>query len=246
MDLNKVVGVGSQSTVYCLEKYVIKLFNEDYNKTAVFYEALINTIIEHANISIPKVHEIVNIDNKLAIKMDYIDGISLIDCIYNDRDNLITYIKKMVELQIQLHSKVIELPFSFKDKLRNKILETQILDVIKKKRLLESLEELPNGKNLCHGDFHGYNILVCNEDYWIIDWVDASYGCPEGDACRTYMIYSIYAPELAEIYLRIYCEKTNKAKNAITDWLPVIAAARLSENIENEREQLMALIKSII
>lgn len=242
MELNKVVGTGAQATVYCSGKYAIKLFKENYDKTAIFYEALINSIVENTELPIPKTYEVLKIDNQMGIKMDYIKGISLIDSIFKDIDNTAVYLENMVKLQIEMHSKKISLPFSLKDKLKDKIQGNQDLGKTQKEKMLTLLKELPDGNELCHGDFHGYNILVCEGEYWIIDWVDSTYGCADGDACRTYMIYSIYAQDLAELYLTSYCKNTGKERDGILAWLPVVAAARLSENITNEEEMLISWI----
>ena len=242
MELNEVVGIGSQATVYSSGKYAIKLFKENYSKIAIFYEALINSIVENTELHIPKIYEVLNIDNQMAIKMEYIKGISLIDSILKDIDNTEVYLENMVKLQIEIHSKKISLPFSLKDRLKDKIEGNQYLDKTKKEKVLELLKELPDGNELCHGDFHGYNILVCEGKYWIIDWVDSTYGCADGDVCRTYMIYSLYAKELADLYLTLYCKNTGKEKDKILAWLPVVAAARLSEKITSEEEMIMSWI----
>lgn len=243
MELNKVIGTGAQATVYCSGNYAIKLFKENYNKTAIFYEALINSIIENTGLAMPKTYEVLNIGRQMAIKMDYIKGVSLIDCIIKDADNAAAYIEKMVKLQVQMHSKKVSLPFSLKDSLKDKIQGNEDLGITQKERLLMLLKELPDGDELCHGDFHGYNILVCDGEYWIIDWVDSTYGCSDGDACRTYMIYLMHAPELAEIYLMLYCKETRKEREKILAWLPVVAAARLNENIADEKEKIMSWIE---
>lgn len=242
MELNNIIGVGAQATVYSLGKYAIKLFKENYDKSNVFYEALINSMVENIGIHIPKVYEVLNIEKQIAIKMDYIKGISLFDAIYKDIENVSLYVDQMVKLQIEINSKKILLPFSLKDKLKYKIKQNDELTDTQKNKLLEQLNKLPDGNELCHGDFHGNNILICEEKYWVIDWIDATYGCADGDACRTYMIYYLYARELAEIYLTLYCENTRKTKDRILAWLPVIAGARLSENNSNEKEMLLSLI----
>ncbi|MGL4337582.1 MAG: phosphotransferase [Turicibacter sp.] len=244
MELTKVVGTGAQATVYLCGDDAIKVFNEACSKTAIFYEALINSMIEQTHIRIPKTYEVVTVDHRLAIKMDYVRGVSLIDCLLKDPENSLTYVEKMVDLHIEIHKEVVELPFSFKQRLQNKIKLTDRLDTAQKETVLNTLDQLPEGKTLCHGDFHGYNILVCNKEYWTIDWIDASYGCSNGDVCRTYMIYSIYAKEVADLYLTLYCNKSGKTRDEILAWLPVIAAARLSEKVEGELEQLMCWITS--
>jgi len=246
VELNKVIGTGAQATVYSCGKYAIKLFKENYNKTDVFYEALINSIIEKTQLHVPKTYEVLSIDNQMAIKMDYIKGDSLFDCIFKDKDNIEVYFNQMVKLQVEIHSKKVYLPFSLKDKLKDKIQGNKNLSITHKEKMLTLLKELPEGNELCHGDFHGYNIIVYEEEYWIIDWIDSTIGCADGDACRTYLLYSLYFPELAEMYLMLYCKETGKEKERILAWLPVLAAARLSENIGNEEDKLMAMINSSI
>jgi tRNA A-37 threonylcarbamoyl transferase component Bud32 len=242
VELNEIIGTGARATVYRSGEYAIKLYNEGYDRTAVFYEALINSIVEGTKLHIPSVHEVLNINNQMALSMDYLKGISLMDCIINDMENATRYVDDMVKLQIDIHSRKVWLPFSLKDRLRRKIASNQDLRDEKKNVILESLDKLPDDNALCHGDFHGYNILSCHGQYWIIDWVDSTSGCADGDACRTYMIYLFYAPELADLYLKSYCKHSGKEKGQILMWLPVIAAARLSENIPKEKEKIMQLI----
>lgn len=246
MELNKVIGKGAQATVYYSEPYAIKVYREGYDKIGVFYEALISSIIEVTKLSVPKIYEVLNIKNQMAIKMDYINGISLFDCILKDEDNTVRYMENMVKLQKEIHSKNITLPSSLKDRLKEKIEANKELSKTQTEEILKLLNELPDGNELCHGDFHGYNILVREEKYWIIDWVDATCGCSDGDACRTYMLYAMHCPELSELYLNLYCRETGKERNKILEWLPVAATARLCETIPNEKEKLMEWIHSAL
>lgn len=246
MNLDKVIGKGAQATVYCSDQYAIKLFDETCDKTGVFYEALVSSIIENTDLPVPKIYEILNINNQMAIKMDYINGTSLFDCISKNPENTMVYMENMVKLHKEIHSKKATVPLSFKGRLKNKIEGNKDLSGIEKEKILTILNRLPDGNELCHGDFHGYNIMVEDEKYWIIDWVDSTYGCAEGDVCRTYMMYMLHVPELGEIYLDLYCKETRKEKDKILEWLPVIATARLSENIPNEKEKIMEWISGYI
>lgn len=247
MELNKVVGTGYYGTVYCSGKYAIKLFKESYSKTAIFYEAMITSIITNTELPVPKIYEVISIDKQMAIKMDYIKGVSLLDCIVKNEENTAVYFEKMVKLQVEMHSNKVSLPFSLKDRLKDKIQKNENLNILQKEKVITILKELPDGNELCHGDFHGNNILVSDGKYWIIDWVDSTFGCADGDACRTYMTYLLYAPEgLAEMYLMLYCKETGKEREQILAWLPVVAAARLSENIAHEDKKLMDWINGVL
>ena len=65
---------------------------------------------------------------------------------------------------------------------------------------------------LCHGDFHLLNLIMSDDKVTIIDWVDASAGDIRADVCRTYLLYSELSTEVAELYLRLYCEKSGLRK----------------------------------
>lgn len=65
----------------------------------------------------------------------------------------------------------------------------------------------------------------------IIDWVDASAGDLRADVFHTYLLYSQYSVELAEMYLQIYCSNTDLTRDEIFQWAPIISVARFTESI---------------
>lgn len=245
MKLYNKIGTGMQANVYLYNNSAIKVFRQGYDKASVFFEAMINSMIESVGVPMAKVHEVLNIDNKLAIKMDYIKGESLHKCLLSDIGNINNYVDIMVDLQLKVHSKEIWLPLSFKDKLKDRIIRVMSIDESKKSRLLNMIGKLPEGNALCHGDFHGYNIIKQGTEYYIIDWVDASKGCADADVCRTYLLCIFYFPEIVELYLESYCVKACRQKEDVLKWLPVIAAARLSDNNEGEKEKIFEILKDI-
>ena len=123
---------------------------------------------------------------------------------------------------------------SLKNRLRPLISSNARLDDHQKGKLLALLDELPDGDALCHGDFHGGNILWDDGRYVIIDWVEVSTGCALGDACRTYLDHMLAAPEekmrgVAEMYLGKYCAATGAKREEVLRWLPIHAASILGE-----------------
>lgn len=85
--------------------------------------------------------------------------------------------------------------------------------------------------------------MMSNDNVKIIDWVDASSGDIRADVYRTYLLYSQSSVELAEMYLHIYCQNTGLAKDEVFEWAPIIAGARLSENVSSENvEHLNQLV----
>ena len=103
--------------------------------------------------------------------------------------------------------------------------------------LLKRLTGMPDADRLCHGDFHPFNILGLDTHARVIDWLDASRGAPAADVCRTYVLISTYDPGIAAAYVDAY----GAERAEIEAWLPLVAAARLVENVPDEFERLAQL-----
>jgi aminoglycoside phosphotransferase (APT) family kinase protein len=121
---------------------------------------------------------------------------------------------------------------------------------------LKHLATLSDGDKVCHGDFHPGNVLITEKGAVVIDWMTARSGNPWADVARTSMIISIGAKRagkqvspiirsLINLYHRAYLKRYLKllpdTNNELKRWLPVIAAARLDEQIESEHEALINL-----
>lgn len=120
------------------------------------------------------------------------------------------------------------------DKLHRQILSAHLLTDNQKNTLLKKMIDIKYEKYLCHGDFHVFNLIKDGEQVTIIDWVDASAGDVRADVYRTYLLYSQISTDLANLYLQLYCEKSGISQNDIFIWAPIIAGARLSENVPSE------------
>ena len=53
----------------------------------------------------------------------------------------------------------------------------------------------------------------------IIDWVDSRAGDILADVYRTYLLYAQLSGELAELYIKLYCEKNGLSKNEMKDFI---------------------------
>jgi hypothetical protein len=94
----------------------------------------------------------------------------------------------------------------------------------------------------------------------IIDWMDAARGNPHADVVRTSIMLQIGHPphagrivrwlisigrkQLHARYLRHYCQRTQTDPQDLARWEPVIAAVRLLENHDGEKEQLLEMINA--
>lgn len=245
-NLTDLIGSGAQADVYRLGNKAVKVFKAHSPKMEAFCEAAVHAMVEHTQLPIPKIYEVIQYDNRMAIVMDLIEGPSLKELIFNNQANSNAYIDLVVDLHIKVHKvNALGLP-NMKDRLAWKITKS-ILDSPQKEKLMEMLYSFEMGTNLGHGDFHFLNLIMTAQGIRIIDWVDATCGSPEADLCRTYMLYLLYAPDsFADMYLDAYCRKQQIERNSVLKWLPVIAGARLSEKNKSEYDKLIRWVDKIM
>ncbi|MCL2197822.1 MAG: phosphotransferase [Defluviitaleaceae bacterium] len=241
----EVIGKGATTTVYRDGNKAIKLYvnappNEAEN------EANRQRFAVNAGLPVPAVFGVRHInDNMVALDMEYIIGKPLMQQ-KMDADERKNAIETLVKLQCAIHRvEAIGQPKQA-DRIAQKIKNTPHIFATEKSRLLESLGRPATDCNsLCHGDFHPLNIIYDGDKHWIIDWVDATAGNPLADACRTYLLFKQFITRQAGIYLSAFCKEANVKSEDVLSWLPVLAAARLDENVDdNARLWLLDIIKN--
>lgn len=151
-----------------------------------------------------------------------------------DLAHLDDYMALSVDLQIRMHSiPAVGFPEQ-KDKLIHNITAAPCLEKKWRQKVIMQLQNLETGSCLCHGDYHVLNLIMTSQGLKIIDLADISSGSASADACRSYLLYLIYRKDIAEIYLDHYCRRAGTDRQEILQWLPVVAAARLYENVTEE------------
>ncbi len=219
----ELVGRGAQATVYAREDIAIKVYNAGYPKEYVFYEAAVMGFVEAAAIPMSKPYEVLNVNGQMCLKMSRVTGPSVNDLLLSEPHRVQEIMDDLVRLQMDIHSKRIFMPVRLKSKLKALIAHNKHLDAARKPTLLALCEKVPDGDALCHGDFHGDNVLFKDGIYWVIDWIDAANGEPLLDACRSYVDYAIGSPEGAELYLERYCAASGANRKDVLQWLPIQA-----------------------
>lgn len=246
MKLDRVIAVRNNKTIYRDGDVCVKVFNDDYSKADVLNEALNQARIEETGLNIPKVREVTMIDGKWAIVSDYIKGKTLQQLMDEDSENKDKYIEMLVDLQLEVHSKVSPLLGKLKDKMNRKICQSD-LDATTRYDLHTRLEAMPKHNKVCHGDFNPSNVIITDEGKaYILDWAHATQGNASADAARTYLLFWLHGDiDGAKKYLDLFCQKSDTAKQYVQKWMPIVAASQSVKGNEKEREFLLSWVNVV-
>lgn len=244
MNLEGPIAVGNTAEIYLCEGMVVKVFKDHLPDTESVYEAKKQEFVYSKGLPVPRVIDVLKVHGKQAIVMEHINGKTIGELVSENRQQTEQYMDLSIDVQQQIHSVTADSFEPMAVKLRSKIKQA-VIEEKYKTSLVRKLESMPNNNSLCHGDFHFFNLIVTdNDEVKIIDWVDASAGDSCADICRTYLLYSQLSTELAEKYLGVYLSKNDLSKDEVLQWEPILAGARLAENIEKaEAERLLGIIK---
>ena len=243
MNLDRVIAVRNNKTVYRDGDKCIKVFSEDYSKADVLNEALNQARIEETGLNIPKILEVAMIDGKWAIVSEYIKGKTLAQLMTENPEKKNEYIELLVELQLTVHSKTSPLLNKLKDKMNRKISQSE-LDATTRYDLHTRLESMPKHNKVCHGDFNPSNIIIAEDGTaYILDWSHATQGNASADAARTYLLFWLNGDiDGAKKYLDLFCKMSNTAKQYVQKWMPIVAASQSVKGNEKEREFLLSWV----
>lgn len=246
MNLNKVIAVRTDKTVYRDGDLAVKVFNEDYSKSDVLNEALNQARVEETGLNVPKVVEVTKIDGKWAIVTQFIPGKTLDALMKENPEKKDEYLNLFVDLQLKVHEQKAPLLNKLKDKMNRKIAETT-LDATTRYELHTRLEGMPKHNKVCHGDFNPSNIIITEDGTaYILDWSHATQGNASADVARTYLLFSLQGDkELADQYLDLFCKKSDTAKQYVQQWLPIVAASQSVKGKPEEREFLMGWVNVV-
>ena len=226
-----IVGQGAQATVYAKGEYAVKLYREGYPKANVFSEAYIMANLERENFPSPKIYEVLLVNGQYGLRMDWVKG-KIMSEELGDPAKIQGVMDVLVTLQCRLQ-KYDNADWSWapdiKLRLHNDLMRNDKLSADCKKELLDNLDKLPDGQDLCHCDFHSGNVFFDGEKYTVIDLLQICRGDPAADAGCSYVSYSFADNALAELYLGTYCEKSGISRERVRQWLPVYAGTLLGQ-----------------
>lgn len=243
MNLDRIIAVRNNKTVYHDGDRCLKVFDKTYSKADVLNEALNQARIEETGLNIPKILEVTMIDEKWTIVSEYIKGKTLAQLMKENPDKKEEYLEMFVNLELEMHSKKCPLLNKLKDKMSCKISKTDLSATVRYD-LHTRIEGMPKHNKVCHGDFCPSNIIISDDGLpYIIDWSHATQGNASADAARIYLKFWLNGDiEGAKRYLELFCEKSDTAKQYVQGWMPIVAASQLTKGNAAEREFLYSWI----
>ena len=220
---------------------IVKVFTPEHGKANVFNEALCQARVEESGFEIPKVLEVTQMDGGWAIAVEYVEGKTMEQIMQEDPANLEKHMEEFVDVQLAMHAKKAPRLTLQKDKFARKINSLKdVLDATARYELCTRLDSMPNHTKLCHGDFNPSNVIVSEDGkMWVVDWAHATQGNASGDTAITYLEFALKDKQMADLYLDIFCRKSDTAKQYVQKWMPIAAAAQLTKGIPEEREFLL-------
>lgn len=243
MNFGEPIAIGNTAKIYLHDGKIIKVFNDHLPDTEAEYEANKQKLARAYGLPVPCIYEMIRVNGKQAIVMEHIKGKTIGGFLSADMSKAEQYMGLSVDTQIKIHA--IKAPGLelMSDKLRRQITSAHQLHDKQKYALLERLDTIKYDPYLCHGDYHVFNLILNEHQVIIIDWVDASSGDVRADVYRTYMLYSQFSADWADLYLRLYCDRSGIRRDEILLWAPIIAGARLSENVSSENaDRLLEIV----
>jgi len=242
------------------DAHVLKLYFDWCPSHWIEEESRIASAIHGAGIPTPAAGEIVEVQGRRGLIYERVEGPSMLQEMNSRPWTLFRHARSLAELQARIHQLSIASLPSYKHGLGHAINSAQGLDENLRNKTLHLLDSLPDDQKLCHGDYHPGNILITRNGPVVIDWMTACSGCHWADVARTSLLLTIGprgAPDQVSPLVRIaiqtyhrmdlnrYLDILPDKTNELERWTPVLAAARLNENIIPERDALLEIVKKV-
>lgn len=241
--IGALLGSGKMAEAFAYGEHVLKLYRDPTNRSVAFGEAAILGIVGEHGLPTPAVHEAGCYAGRWGLVMDRVPGQPLASLATADPALLPAALEAMVRLHRAIHARTEVRLSPLKPRLAERLHHAP-LEAGLRETLLARLAGLPEGTRLCHGDFHPFNVIGTPGAAMIVDWPDATSGPPAADVARSYLLMRHGAGhELADAYLQRYVAASELTDADVRAWLPVIAAARLAEDVPEENDRLLELAR---
>ena len=218
----EVIGEGFFSTVYRVDKdTIIKVFNRTSDAEQI--ERELRLAKEAFILGIPTAisFDIVKVDDKLGVRFEMLDCMSLKTAVLTYPDRVKEYLNKYAALLKKLNTTecfnpiVPDIKKFFLEKVETIKPYLEEKYYLKAKKLVSDIEDR---KTFVHGDCHFKNIMVQNDDLILIDMDTLSVGHPIFELATLYAPYCAFnedEPDNSERFFGIKGDDASALYNAL-------------------------------
>lgn len=240
--LGERIGEGKVAEVFAYGADVVKLYR-DGGKEQAFREAAHLALLEARGVPAPQVICAGRFEGRWGLVMTRAGGTSLGQFAMEAPENFTPAMTEFAQLHRRLHAVSGRGMPPLKGRLAIAISGAPGLSEAMQGELQARLADLPDGEALVHGDFHPFNVMGRGADAVVVDWLDAASGPIEADMCRTWLLLSSLSEAAADAYLEAYAAtgSSGPSRQMVMAWLPVLAGARLAENVPDDAPRLLHL-----
>ncbi|CAM4410314.1 uncharacterized protein (TIGR02172 family) [Paenibacillus endophyticus] len=260
MVMGERIGKGMTAEVFGWgEGQVLKLYYDWFQLEWAQHEWRIAKAVNDAGSPSPRPIELMEIDGRLGLIYERIKGSSMLALMQASPQEAVKLAREMARLHDEIHRcAATGLPRQ-KEIMDKAVRDSASLLKDRASKVCAYLDALPEGNQICHGDFHQGNIMLSDIGPVVIDWNNATSGQPASDVARTsLMLRSPFVSELAgegikavqyemhRAYIEQYMELSVTSLAEVEAWMMPVAAARLRENIPGERVWLLGMIEEML
>jgi Ser/Thr protein kinase RdoA (MazF antagonist) len=158
----KLIGEGREAEIFEWEDdTVLRLLRPGFDPARVEREAAAMRVASVGGVDVPTVHGTTTVDGRAGLVMDRVDGPDLITLMGRRPWTIPRAARIVGRGQAAMHEVVAPPDLgSLRDHARDKIKPTTDLPVELAELALATLDTLPDGDRLLHGDFHPGNVLL--------------------------------------------------------------------------------------
>lgn len=263
MKIGELLGRGNTADVYRWGRTeVVKILHQrEHSEHEAKKEARNAEAVQSLGLKTPAFGGLVEIEGKTCLIYERIDGPTMLSRIERTESSVVHYARMMAQLQFDIHQAEVPFDPSLKRELSHQIQTAAVLNEAEKQAVLSKVKSLPEGKKLCHYDFHPGNIILSPNGPVVIDWINAMVGNEAADVARTSMMLRSHAvprdtPDwlLERVLRKLFHDEYRKEYmllsgmgwKAVDEWMAPALAARIGEVQNLERNEIVHCLREIL
>lgn len=257
----RMIAQGGQAQIYEYgDGKVLRVLRNPKDAELLQYEIEITKALQGSGVSVPEMYESLTVEDKPAVIVQRINGISMLDDMKRHPLQLRKEAKTLASLHLKVSQNMVPGLKPARGRARYLTEQAQELSAEAKAFVQKQIDLLPDDSALCHGDFHPGNILKADGRNYIIDWFGAYQGDILSDVAHTvlilkkvprfpgvgaaaYTVMRITGGMIANVYLNAFRSLTDFDPDRFGRWLVVKAAERCCYGMPAEKPALMHFIE---